>query len=226
MSLTVTLALFVFVLFNHAAFCRQSQLPNQQPPSASEARKSDYKALLNKAKAQDQSLDFTALRMAFADSAEYDPYGPDSDKRSEMFKALRGAQYDKAIEAADSILKKAFVNIDAHIACTIAYRETRKADRAEFHKWMASGLLKSILASGDGQTMETAFTVIAINEEYAILRELGLQMKSQALLHDKGHSYDSLTGVDRDTNKEVSLLFNIDKPMAWMAGRLGGKSDK
>jgi hypothetical protein len=50
------------------------------------------------------------------------------------------------------------------MAAQIAYQETGNAERAQFHKFMADGLLNSIKSSVDGKSPQTAFEVISINE--------------------------------------------------------------
>jgi len=45
------------------------------------------------------------------------------------------------------------------------------------------GLVRSVLGSGDGKSLETAFVVIAIDEEYAVMAALSLRLVSQALVN-------------------------------------------
>lgn len=93
-------------------------------------------------------------------------------------------------------------------------------ERAGFHKFMAEGLLKSIKASVDGKSPEKAFEVISINEEYGLIRSLGLRPIGQALMEDKGRRYDAITVVDPKTNEESKIYFNIDKPFNWQSRKL------
>ncbi len=65
------------------------------------------------------------------------------------------------------------------------------------------GLVESVLASGDGKSPQTAFTVISVGEEYAILRALNLRVESQALI--EGH-IDALT-VEGE-HGESTIYFN------------------
>jgi hypothetical protein len=82
---------------------------------------------------------------------------------------------------------------------------------------MVDGLLNSIKGSVDGKSKEKAFEVISINEEYGLIRSLGLKPINQALLNDEGHAYDVITVIDPQTNKESQLYFNIDRPFKWKA---------
>ena len=73
------------------------------------------------------------------------------------------------------------------------------------------------LAQQSTTSQSKAFEVISVNEEYGLIRSLGLKPTSQALAENKGHSYDVITVIDPQTNKESQLYFNIDKPFKWQA---------
>lgn len=113
------------------------------------------------------------------------------------------------------MLEKNFVEVNAHMVAQLAYQETGNTERAQFHKFMADGLLNSIKSKGDGKRTDTAFEVISINEEYGLLRSMGLRPIKQSLLQDKGHYFDALTVVDPQTNQQRVVYFNIDKPFSW-----------
>jgi len=72
------------------------------------------------------------------------------------------------------------------------------------------GLLDSITHSGDGRSFENAYEVIAVHEEYVILRFMGLMPSKQSESEKNGHSYDILEAVNPKTNEKITLYFNID----------------
>ena len=175
--------------------------------------------LLEKVKQKDPSVNFTELRYAFYESPHYNPYAPMMTYRP-LNAALAQKNYEEVLKIAESVLAKNFVEVNAHMAAQIAYQETGNAERAEFHKFMAEGLLKSIKASVDGKSPEKAFEVISINEEYGLIRSLGLRPIGQALVEDKGRRFDAITVVDPKTNQESQIYFNIDKPFNWQSRKL------
>jgi hypothetical protein len=174
--------------------------------------KLSYETLLERVKKGDPTVDFTALRLAYADNPPQNSEGTDPDTSKAMFSAFREKEYGKAIEYAEKILKGNYVDINAHMVASIAYKEKGEAEKEKFHRNIADGLIKSILSSGDGKGMETALTVISTEEEYVILRVYGLMPSSQSLLGDKGHHYDRLDATNPKTNEKVTLYFNIDRP--------------
>ena len=200
-------ALIVIVVF---AVCASAQTPQ---PSPSPAEKSKYDLLLEKVKQKDPSVNFTELRLAFYESPHYNPYAPMMTYRP-MNAALNQKNYEEALKIAETVLAKNFVEINAHITAQIAYQETGNTERAQFHKFMVDGLLNSIKGKNDGKSVDTAFEVISINEEYGLIRSLGLRPIKQGLVQEKGHSYDAITVVDPE-GKESTLYFNIDKSFNW-----------
>jgi uncharacterized protein DUF4919 len=172
-----------------------------------------YESLLEKVKRQDSSVDFTALRMAYADRPVKKGETVDSDLRKQLFPAL-GKSNDEAIEIADKVLAKNYLDIDAHIVSALAYKEKHDAEHEKLHNFVAEGLCRSILASGDGQTLETAYVVISVDEEYTILRVLGWHRKEQTLLEGGGHHYDKMDVFNPKTQQQATVYFNIDRPYA------------
>lgn len=199
-SAFLLLGLLLLVALSHA------------PVSSAQEQKPSYESLLEQVRKGDPAADFTALRLAYADNPPKDAAGADPDVTRSMFSAIREKKYGKAIEHAEKILKGKFVDINAHLVASAAYKEKGDAEKEKFHRYVAEGLIKSILSSGDGKSQETAFTVISTDEEYVILRVYGLTPGSQSLLSANGHHYDRLDATNSKTNEKVTLYFNIDRP--------------
>lgn len=192
----------------------------QSQGSAQEPGKQKYEALLEKVKAGDTAVNFKDVRMAYTESPGYSPYGGDSEAGKAMFAALKDKDYNKALGYADTILKQKYVDIFAHLVSSLAYTELKNPERAKFHHAIVEGLTQSILKSGDGKSIETAYVVIATDEEYALFSVLGLRRGSQSLVKDKDHNYDRMDAVDRKTNQTSTFYFNIDIPFNWLSKSL------
>jgi hypothetical protein len=209
--------LFILVLVSVVAFS-STQDPPKNP--AQESSKRSFAVLLDRAKKSDPTLDFKELRMAYTDTTDYSPYGGDRETRKKMFAALNAKEFDSAVESAEKILAKNFVEINAHFVAYVAHRESGRAEKGTFHKFMFDGLVKSITNSGDGKTAETAFVVITTDEEYTLFNVLGLRPSGQALITQNGHSFDRMTVTNPKTNETVVYFFNIDKPFNWLGQSL------
>jgi hypothetical protein len=208
---------FILVLVSVAAFSS-----TQDPPknSSQDLPKRSFALLLERAKKSDATLDFKELRMAYTETTDYSPYGGDRETRQKMFAALNAKEFDSAVESAEKILAKNFVEINAHFVAYVAHRESGRTEKATFHKFMFDGLVKSITGSGDGKTAETAFVVITTDEEYTLFNILGLRPAGQALITQDGHSFDRMTATNPKTSETVVYFFNIDKPFNWLGQSL------
>ena len=216
-SISAFLSLLLFMTCIAAQTAQPSPSPSPTPspsPSPAPAEKSKYDVLLEKVKQKDPSVNFTELRLAFYESKHYNPYAPMLTYRP-LNAALAQKNYEEALKIADSVLAKNFVEINAHMTAQIAQQELGNTERAQFHKFMVDGLLNSIKSNVDGKSVGSAYEVISINEEYGLIRSLGLRPIRQGLIEDKGHRFDAITVVDPQTGKESVIYFNVDKPFNW-----------
>ena len=197
-------AALVVASFAHAAHAAAQTIQKDPPapvvaaekPVAPDQSKKDaaYEALLKRIKDGDKTVDFKELRMAYAESSRYSPYGGDSEAQKAMFAAMRASQWDEVLKQSAKILEKNYVDINAHFGAFVANHEKGITDKA--------------------------FVVISTDEEYALLNYLDLRPMGQALINSGGHSYDKLTAVDPKTNEKYELFFNIDKPFGWLGNSL------
>jgi len=174
----------------------------------------NYLFLVGRIKSGDKTVDFRQMRLAYADSPDYSQRPDTTEKKKSMMEALRAKDFDGAVKNAEAVLGGDYVDMDAHFAEYIAFRELKDQEKADFHQFVLKGLLKSITDSGDGKSPQTAFQVIEVHEEYVLLHFMGIGLpKSQTLLHKDGHSYDEIKFDDPATKREVVLFFNVDIPI-------------
>jgi len=188
--------------------------------SAQDKAGAKYKALVDKLKSGETSIDFTELRQAYADCKEF-VSETDSDLRKEMYSDLNKADYEKAIAAGKKALDDYYLDIDAHQVLYLAYRDTNQSEAAAHHQNIVRGLIGAILSSGDGKTEDKAYVVNSTREEYIVLQVHGLFPGKQSLLNRKEHSYDVMVGVNPKTKENLTLYFNIDRPMRALRKALG-----
>ena len=179
-----------------------------------------YESLLEKARKGDPGLDFTALRMASA-ARLAKASAADPELRKKMFEALRKDQLAAVIDIGNQVLAQNYLDIDAHMFVASAYEKNHEPEKAAPHRTMGNGLMKSILASGDGRSFKTAFVVISVEEEYSVLKHYRLRSDKQDLVTADGHSYDVLT-AQTDKHEEATVYFNIDKVVAIEDAHLSG----
>jgi hypothetical protein len=180
-----------------------------------------YNQLLEKAKQSPDNIDFTALRMAYARSSGYDPFRFDSEAHTILGQAMDQKDLTTALNALKRLLDAYYLDIHAHMLAVDIYESLRTEEKENFHMKFATGLLDSIMRSGDGTTFEKAFIVISTQEEYALLRVLSLEIIMQSLRENKSHQYDVFECPHPHTGKIIEVYFNVDLPMGWMDRKLG-----
>ncbi len=163
------------------------------------------------------------LRLEYAASAAYNPYAPGlQDIRRKSAGLLEAGDFDRAIAEAETGLALDRLNIDLLMAEAAAYRakgDLPKADELR-GRWMS--LVDSIIdrRRGDGKSFATAFQVISVDEEYAVLAVFKLRRVQQSLVENGGRQYDVLNVQSKETGEEFELFFNVDIPMKWLHARL------
>lgn len=170
-----------------------------------------FKTLASKLKSGDTNIDFKALRMSTVDSNEKDA-GARSDTESykKAVVAMRDKKYKLAISEAERSLTEGYLDPSTHVLLAVAHQESGNKAKHEFHKAVYLGLINSILDGADGKSAKTAYIVIDVNEEYAVLDALALSRGNQGLRAVDGHKYDVLTVTDPKTKQTQEVWFNID----------------
>jgi hypothetical protein len=182
--------------------------PKPPKPPKENAKQKEFDELIARVKKDDTSVDFSHLRFLYT---ELDAYGPGSPDTKEMFAALREGDYKKALKQVDSVLAEYYLDAHAHYVGMIAADKLGDASRSAHHRYVEKGILDSILRSGDGKTPDTAYKVIFVSEEYALLRSLGLESQQQDLIdRDDGHSFDLLTVSNPKSKAVFKVWFGID----------------
>jgi hypothetical protein len=180
-----------------------------QEPAAN--KKSPYEDMIEKIKAGDTSINFRQLWLAYVAFQVRNTRKDTEPQKQAMSLALRDKDYKKAVEKAEEVLLETFVDLDAHSAEFTAFHEQQQNDLAERQKYILEELRRTMTNLGDGKTVETAFGVNNIREEYVVLRFAGLMPSRQSLVVVGGQAYDFLEAVDPKTSDKVKLYFSLGK---------------
>ena len=191
--------------------------------SAVPAMADAYTDLVARSEQGDATLDYTALRNAYALADHYDPYGAQTRPLFDAaWNAFQAKDCTKAVASARAMFAINDVTIPMHFVVSDCLRQAGDTAGADREAAIARGLAKSLLDSGDGKSTATAYHVVTLSEEGFVLTMLGFHEEKQALLSDGGHQYDLLEGKDEKTGEPRSAYFNVDALMAGMARELSG----
>ena len=192
--------------FARVAVARSSPARARQdaPPAAKPLTYDEMVARLEKG---DLSVDYTQLRLKYAATPGYEPEAG-TPLIKPMYAALNQKDYKLALDTANTLLKRQYVNIDAHIIASLAYDGLADKSQAEIHHDIAIGLINSILHSGSGASTASPYVVISVAEEYALMRVMGWQPRKQSYLHEGKRSFDQMEVFDTRNNSDLTLYFD------------------
>ena len=121
----------------------------QTPPASSPSP--TYHDLLARLKARDTLVDFTALRVAYAASPDYAPYGSDADDhRAALRVALGKRDYQRALQEADATLGIEYLDVRTHVVRAHVAEQLGDTAAALWDRIVAARLVRSIMQSGAG----------------------------------------------------------------------------
>ena len=170
------------------------------------------------AEAGDAATDYTALRMAYAASEGYDPYGTATgEKFNAIWPAFKAKDCAAVLPLADEMLKADYTLVSVHVLRSDCLRTAGEAARADREEAIARGLMASLQDSGDGKSLKTAYVVVTMSEERFLLVGLGLHEERQSLINDSGHLYDLIEGPNEKPDGPKLAFFNVDALFAGMA---------
>jgi hypothetical protein len=174
------------------------------------------KASVDSTSSRTEYFNFYAIREAYADSPTYDPYGTLVElHRVEMLRAYQHRDLKVAISEADKVLDQNYADIGAHVVEEMAYSDLGDEVHARFHRMLAREFLLSILRTGDGKSPGTAFQIVSVPEEYAVLNAQQIQFDHQTYQTVAGENFDKVVGYDPAQARKVTIYFYVDRMMDW-----------
>lgn len=171
----------------------------------------EYDALLARAKAEDPTLDWTALRIAYTRTDAYQPY-----RRSDAQQRLRAAMESGDVAAADAaagdVLEVCWVDLYAHVARAVACRERGDAACDARHGRSVRRLADSIAKSGDGSAA-APHVVISGDEISAWLFVRGMRaLRHEATRCGSDHPCERVATETVREGRPGELFFDVSIP--------------
>lgn len=148
----------------------------------------------------------------------YEPYEPDENEKK-FYDLCAARKYEKALAAGEELLKKYPLDIKLLNRLYTCARKTEDPKKYNAFKYRYTALIEAVINSGDGKSDSTAFVVIKISDEYAVLSHLGLGHRKQAL---KGYC-DVFTLSEPGDFGQTHLYFDIRKPFATLMKMFEGQ---
>ena len=189
------------------------------------ARADTYSDLVAKAEKGDATVDFTALRLSYPESATYDPYATQTKPLfSAAWNAVQAKDCTTAMGAAKAMLAINYLSVPMHAILQDCLAQSGDAAGATRERVIGRGIAMSLFASGDGKSPATAYVVVTLSEEGLVESYLGLKAEQQALIRDHDHVYDQISGHDSKTGEARGLYFDVGAIFVGLAKKMGKPS--
>ena len=129
-------------------------------------------------------------------------------------RSIRLANYSgdflEAYQLADSLLKEYAVSVQAYFEKAYACFNLKRFEEETYNTKRYKVLIKTILSSGDGKTIESAYQANLPNDEYEVLKFLNLTYKELTTLETAGSTFDVFS-LKTNKLKIKNIFFNITK---------------
>ncbi|MSQ67103.1 MAG: DUF4919 domain-containing protein [Gammaproteobacteria bacterium] len=181
------------------------------------AAEADYASLKARLQGGDTSLDFRALRLAYADSPAYAPNHVSSlVQRRAVEKALAAEHFSEAIPLLEKWLAQDYLNPFAHLGAVRAYAKTGDTARSQLHDAVVVGLFDSICRRDEGRSENRPCPVVSIDEEHFFLVMNGFRIDSQHGAMCQGElPCNVYEVVNRKTQAAVTVYLDISRPLRY-----------
>lgn len=149
---------------------------------------------------------YTALRMAYAAQPGFSSYWNVEPERQAIFTAIRSKDFPKAIALSKPWLEKVPVDAEVHYLRGHFLKKAGDIPGSMHHFHCFYGLMRSITSTGDGKSPKTAWKVISVSEEYALLNEFDAELIDQSLADSCDKMHVRLPdGTETDYYFDVSI---------------------
>jgi pyrimidine-specific ribonucleoside hydrolase len=153
------------------------------------------------------------LSFGYTLQPRYDPYGQ-SLKEDTLFRLFREEKLDEALQYGETYLKENPVSLRGSLGLALVTDKLERAEEYERYRTRFLQLLRGVLSTGTGRSVESAYVVINVRDEYVVLNYLDYTSSLQTLVEGKkGRFYDRLEAVSRrDTSERRDFYFDVTMP--------------
>jgi hypothetical protein len=175
-----------------------------------------YPDLLNRIWANDTTLTQSEYKHLYYGSvfqSSYHPYGSSFNKK-EFTELYEKADYAASVERGLLVMRENPVDIEVILKMLFSYIELNNGAMARIYTIHYFGFLDVIYGSGDGESIETAYVVISVDDEYRVVGDLELSVRQQYLIEDTDLLIFEKKGQRKIRGKKIKqLYFNVHMPL-------------
>ena len=182
-------------------------------PQSNNNLESEYQKLVTQLKQSSiedlENFDYFNFRKIVFQSGHIQEFIDDNLKK-QYHSALDIKDYSAVLNVCEKVLSEDYTNAKFHTMKAYSlHKLNQKKEEQNHHIAVSFGLNQSILATGDGRSINTAWHVFTVREEYDLLKQIGfLKVIKQELTSEGGKPFDILEAEDENGNIE-KFYFDI-----------------
>ncbi len=178
---------------------------------------SRYEILRSQLSDPDEEFDFAALREAYTEAPSYRPYEPDEymEVMNEVDGADQSSQYKKAATLCDQAHDLYFHDPRSHLTCAGVFHRLGQTSKADLHQFIGEGLIRAMMNTGDGKSVETAYDLVVMAEKRALIWVAGFEMISTSMRVENGSAFEVVHARDKHSDSKLTIVFRVDRPVRW-----------
>ncbi|HET7085757.1 MAG TPA: hypothetical protein VFI23_13355 [Rhizomicrobium sp.] len=181
----------------HASGNRDMDATQQAAVAAERKQHQDsYAELVRRANAGEK-IDYTALRAEYVYSEGWDFYDNKLGSLLDQANlAAKGKDCATALDKTEQVVKIDFLIDSAHAIRADCLADSERA-KSRVEQNIADGLIHSLMDSGDGDNMNSAYIVSTLREEMDVLANRHIQIKARQteVRGSNGRFYDVVQGI-------------------------------
>ena len=200
-----------------AASARKESSFQLNPLDDRERADQHFAQLLAQLKSDPNNADYDELRSAWTLTDGYVPYDSKIlEAVGVIFGSIANGQYDLCLKFADAILADNAISLYGNFAEAVCAKRSGDPQKADVHSTIVKGLMHSILKSGDGETVDTAFRCISQEEIRAFVELQNFDIKEQTPQAVPGRAVDLVVAESED--KSIVHRWYFDTTLALQRG--------
>lgn len=196
--------------------------PSEVVPDLSYRANPRYEAMVRAAMMRmSNEFRFNQFRNLYVDTRQYDPLGDKTIEEMQRlaFTVQNGKTIQERGDALDdyrNLVMEHMANIRV-VAQALSFAKLDSAFGSErFFAWLRKGLVRDIIAIGDGNSFKTAYHVVTLSEETVLLGQLGYRVLDTQTANENTIYY-SMHEVEDIRNGQIKTVFvNTTRPMRYL----------
>ena len=164
------------------------------------------------------SFRFGRLRSLYVDTRQYDPIGDDvvNQMQDLAFTVQSAEDEDKQMEALDdyrALVMSHLANLRVVVQALSFSKMDQRFGSPQFFMWLRKGIMRDVLAHGDGLTLRKAYSIVTMSEETALIGQLGYHVLDTQSAQEGSYHYNMHDVEDIRTGQKRTLFVNTSRPL-------------